>query len=139
MPTLNSLSMLLTRFLSMLLTRFLLIHAHKSTNYASLCQVYQNITTLEESPSLCFRLLLCIIFRGWSSRTLYFLLSGRNRPGRRNTARDSRSDDGKAVFSSFITAIGSSNIPDIRFKRITAAANAHFSEVTNGIFCFWKT
>lgn len=47
-------------------------------------------------------------------------------------------DDGKALFCSLVSVVGSFYVPDIGFKWITAAADTHLCEVSTGIFGFGK-
>lgn len=48
-------------------------------------------------------------------------------------------DDCEALFGPFVAVVGCFDVPDVCFKRVTAAPNAHFREVPAGVFGFGKT
>lgn len=52
----------------------------------------------------------------------------------------SRSPDGSdTMFCALITLVCGLDVPDVRLERIATAANAHFSEVANGVLRFCQT
>lgn len=55
------------------------------------------------------------------------------------SSRSSRSDDGEALFRTWLALFGRANVPDVRLERITSAADAHLGEVAHGILGLGKS
>jgi hypothetical protein len=52
-------------------------------------------------------------------------------------ARGCCPDDRKTLLCTLVPLVGSANIPDIGFKRVSAAADAHFCEVADCVLSLW--
>ena len=66
---------------------------------------------------------------------LAFLIAG----WRMRLTRCSSPDNSKTLLCSFVSVVGSLNVPDVRFERITSATDTHLCEVAAGVFSFGKT